>query len=129
MIGALTLGGCLGESSDTGTTSASEGNATNDSSSEGNETNETAEDEDEDEDPIEERDAPEPEGGNGRPFTHYDLAVDDEHENGYPTWMDGMVGCTGATVHGCWSATTGGRPPRSYTTLGTTYQATNGSRQ
>ncbi|WP_336362037.1 beta propeller repeat protein [Halalkalicoccus salilacus] len=97
MGGALTLGGCIGKGSDPGTDSESEDNTTNNSYSEGNETNATTEDED----PIEERDAPEPEGGDGEPFTHYDLAVDDEHENGYPTWVDGdgrMYGRDGTRV-------------------------------
>ncbi|KYH26413.1 hypothetical protein HAPAU_15110 [Halalkalicoccus paucihalophilus] len=35
-----------------------------------------------------EEEKPEPEGGDGRPFTHYDLDVLDERSMGHPVWVD-----------------------------------------
>jgi hypothetical protein len=39
-----------------------------------------------DDEPEEER--PEPEGGDGRPYTHYSLDVRDERSAGHPVWID-----------------------------------------
>lgn len=36
-----------------------------------------------------EREEPEPEGGDGRPYTHYDLDIHDERSVGHPFWVDG----------------------------------------
>lgn len=66
------LAGCTagGESKDTTTL--------DNSSNETKETEETSSQEEK----------PEPEGGDGRPYTHYELDVHDEREVGHPFWVD-----------------------------------------
>ncbi|WP_238532796.1 WD40/YVTN/BNR-like repeat-containing protein [Halalkalicoccus jeotgali] len=65
----VTLAGCIGSQE----TESSDGSADrNDESSK--------------EESEEER--PEPEGGDGRPYTHYDLEVHDKREAGQPVWID-----------------------------------------
>jgi hypothetical protein len=49
----------------------------------------------------EEQEEPEPEGGDGRPYTHYDLDVHDERSMGQPVWVDSdgrMYGRDGSSV-------------------------------
>ncbi|MFC7224083.1 twin-arginine translocation signal domain-containing protein [Halalkalicoccus sp. GCM10025322] len=64
-----------------GCTAGGESKDTNTLDNSSNETEET--------DPQEgEEPKPEPEGGDGRPYTHYELDVHDEREVGHPFWVD-----------------------------------------
>lgn len=73
--GAIAFAGCLGSRNDEDVTTTDSASA-----EEGSSTDELLEDEKDDD--------REPEGGDGKPYTHYDLDIRDERWDGQPVWID-----------------------------------------
>lgn len=100
---SATLAGCVGSDIIEESEDFESGNGGGDKG------DEPAEDKPEADEP--EEDEPEQEGGDGRPYTHYDLDVHDERSNGQPVWVDQdgrMYGRSGprVTVSDDWWKTT-----------------------
>lgn len=97
--GAIAFAGCLGSRNDEDVTTTDSASA-----EEGLSTDELPEDEKDNDRELE--------GGDGKPYTHYDLDIRDERWDGQPIWIDQDERLYGRNGRDVLSVTIGGRRPR-----------------